>query len=163
MNDDNMQNPPAEAVVRRMRMALDLDTDVALADVLGIKPATISSWKGRNSVPLDVLLAFCAERGVSLDWLVWGVEGTSDRGAPSGVASPGAPYLRSSDAGGQRRALAGRSDGDSRSAPGEVGILAMVDWLSACWERASPDERTWMVVQFGKAFPDFSGWLRRNF
>ncbi len=38
----------------------------------------------------------------------------------------------------------------------------MKGWLDEFWERANEEERVWLKVQFGKAFPEFNDWLLKK-
>lgn len=56
----------------RMRGAISVASDSALAAYMGISPKTISNWKQRNSIPEEYTREFAVKTGVSLDWLVLG-------------------------------------------------------------------------------------------
>ena len=43
-----------------------------LSSALGVGASTVSNWNQRNMIPFDVLLKVSSEKGVSLDWLVFG-------------------------------------------------------------------------------------------
>ena len=46
----------ASDVIERMKTALSVDTDKALADKLEVSNKTISSWRSRNLIPLNFIL-----------------------------------------------------------------------------------------------------------
>ncbi|QWR76686.1 helix-turn-helix domain-containing protein [Candidatus Magnetomonas plexicatena] len=35
-------------------------------------------------------------------------------------------------------------------------------WLDEFWSGAKEDERTWLLVQFKKSFPDYAHWIEKN-
>ncbi|MEO5358426.1 MAG: helix-turn-helix domain-containing protein [Nitrospirae bacterium YQR-1] len=35
-------------------------------------------------------------------------------------------------------------------------------WLDEFWDTAADDERTWLLVQFKKCFPDYANWIELN-
>ncbi|MBF0534862.1 MAG: helix-turn-helix transcriptional regulator [Nitrospirae bacterium] len=35
-------------------------------------------------------------------------------------------------------------------------------WLDEYWSSAKEDERTWLLVQFKKSFPDYAHWIEKN-
>jgi transcriptional regulator with XRE-family HTH domain len=39
-------------------------------------------------------------------------------------------------------------------------LESMRNWLGIAWERASGDEKAWLVVQFKKAFPEYAEWAK---
>jgi hypothetical protein len=63
----------ADAVIRRMRQVFDAKNDVALASALKLAPSAPSNWRQRNSPPLAICMDIARTRGVSLDWLIFGV------------------------------------------------------------------------------------------
>lgn len=59
--------------VERLKKVFRVKTDVALAEKLGKDKNTVSVWRRRNSIPLDVFRKVSVDESVSLDWLVSGV------------------------------------------------------------------------------------------
>lgn len=57
-------------ILNRLKSALSVSTDTELADLLGIKKATLSNWRNRNSIDLPLVFSFC-ER-INIDWLMTG-------------------------------------------------------------------------------------------
>lgn len=57
-------------ILDRIRTALNLSNDTELASTLGIKKATLSNWRSRNSLDWALLFSFCEQ--IDLNWLVWG-------------------------------------------------------------------------------------------
>lgn len=61
-----------QSQIKRMKQVYDIHTDKALADTLGKDKNTVSAWKKRGAVPIDVLRRVSLENTVSLDWLITG-------------------------------------------------------------------------------------------
>jgi hypothetical protein len=55
-----------------MKKVYSVHTDKALADVLGKDKNTVSAWKKRGSVPIDVSRRVSLENTISLNWLLTG-------------------------------------------------------------------------------------------
>lgn len=65
------QNPiDVKGVLDRTKQALGLKTDTELANHLGIKPNTVSTWRSRGSIDLGAIFAKC--ESISADWLLFG-------------------------------------------------------------------------------------------
>lgn len=62
-----MQN--ATAVIKKLKKLLGIKTDLELATILDVKPNTISSWKKRNSLQYEGLIALCKENRIDLNEL----------------------------------------------------------------------------------------------
>ena len=61
------------SVIERMKVALSVSTDSALAKSLGLKGSgTVSSWKTRGSIPFNECLKISQNKNISLDWLISG-------------------------------------------------------------------------------------------
>ncbi len=70
-----MKTFSSDEVLNRLKEALSVGTDTELADLLGIKKATLSNWRNRSSVDFLLVFSFCEH--VNIDWLITG------RGNPS--------------------------------------------------------------------------------
>ncbi|MDR6642783.1 hypothetical protein J2X57_001995 [Luteibacter sp. 1214] len=81
--------PDAGDIIDRMQQVFGVATDVALAEKLGLGRKSTNNWRARDYKPLDACLELAVERGVSLDWLVFG-EGEPLRGATATVLDDGA-------------------------------------------------------------------------
>ncbi|MBM3105998.1 helix-turn-helix domain-containing protein [Pseudomonas sp. V1] len=66
------------AVLRRMKLITASTTDAELSAALNVSPQTLSSWKGRNSIPYSLCIGLATCHGISLDWLLLG-EGPQQR------------------------------------------------------------------------------------
>ncbi len=60
-------------ILNRLRGALNLSNDTELAAALGVKKATLSNWRSRNSLDWPLLFSVCEH--IDLYWLIWGNEG----------------------------------------------------------------------------------------
>lgn len=58
------------SVLERVKQALNVSSDIALAQVLGIARSTLSNWRSRGSIDYDLLFSKC--KHVNLDWLLTG-------------------------------------------------------------------------------------------
>ena len=67
-----MSNKKSIEVLRRLKKIIQVKTDAGLSEALGVSPQTLSSWKGRDSIPYSICIELARERGVSLDWLLAG-------------------------------------------------------------------------------------------
>ena len=67
--------PDAEAVIRRMKEALELRTDNDLAGALGVSKGTVSSWRKRNAIPYDECVRVAYYTRTHLEWILSGREG----------------------------------------------------------------------------------------
>lgn len=59
--------------VDRLKKVYKVKTDVALAERLGKDKNTVSVWRRRKNIPLDVFRKVSVDESVSIDWLVSGV------------------------------------------------------------------------------------------
>ncbi len=67
MSTKNTRN--ADSTLDRLKVVLNLKNDVALANSLGVKPTTISSWRSRDSLDHDRIIAKCIENKININWL----------------------------------------------------------------------------------------------
>lgn len=65
-----MQTPSSSDILYRLKQALSLTTDTELSVCLGIKKATVSNWRNRNSLDWGLIFTVCEH--VNIDWLVTG-------------------------------------------------------------------------------------------
>lgn len=61
-----------DAITDRLRIAMSAESDGALARALGVSPATVSSWRNRDSRPYALCIDIAERRAISLDWLLIG-------------------------------------------------------------------------------------------
>lgn len=57
-------------VIERLKVAMNIHSDNALAQMLGITKGTLSNWKSRNSLDFNLVFSKCGH--VSMDWLITG-------------------------------------------------------------------------------------------
>lgn len=70
-----MKTFSSDDILNRLKTALSVGTDTELADLLGIKKATLSNWRNRNSIDLPLVFSVCEQ--INIDWLITG------RGVPT--------------------------------------------------------------------------------
>lgn len=58
--------------IERLKKIYNLKTDTALAERIGKDKNTVSVWKRRQSIPLEVLKRISDEENISMEWLVSG-------------------------------------------------------------------------------------------
>lgn len=59
-------------VIARLKEFFAAKTDGDLARALGVPRSTVGSWVSRGSIPHNVLISLAIERGISLDWVIFG-------------------------------------------------------------------------------------------
>lgn len=62
----------ATQVIDRVKNALNLKTDLAVSEYFQVSNKTVSSWRARNSIPLEFLLQACAGTGEKIDYFLFG-------------------------------------------------------------------------------------------
>lgn len=62
----------ATEVIDRVKLALSLKTDLDAAKFFEVSNKTVSSWRRRNSIPLEFLLQACAATGEKIDYFLFG-------------------------------------------------------------------------------------------
>lgn len=60
------------SILERMQKVASVKSGKELAEKLGVPASTLSNWKNKTSVPLDVLFGFSKKYDVDLNWLVTG-------------------------------------------------------------------------------------------
>lgn len=61
-----------DAIIDRMKSAMDCETDSDLARRLGLHKMTVSSWRSRESTPFETCFEVSQNYGVSMDYLLTG-------------------------------------------------------------------------------------------
>lgn len=56
-------------IIENIKKLKSLSSDAEVAELLGMKKQTLATAKMRNSIPFEILISFCQNEGVSLDWL----------------------------------------------------------------------------------------------
>lgn len=65
-----MKTFSSKDIILRLKTAMDIQSDNALAETLGISKGTLSNWKVRNSI--DFALVFSKCKQINIDWLITG-------------------------------------------------------------------------------------------
>jgi DNA-binding transcriptional regulator YiaG len=128
----------ADDIIRRMRQVYDVKHDTELALVLGLSKAAPSNWRQRNSPPYEICVEIAGKKGVSLDWLIFGV---------------GNMRL------GVREAMPAQSphqDAPGISSPRAERLSQFVYWWHV---NRTQDEMVWLETQFKRAVPEYGEWL----
>lgn len=60
----------AKNVLDKIKIALECDTYIDIANKLEVTPGAVDNWKKRNAIPNKYLLKVAEATGVSLDWLL---------------------------------------------------------------------------------------------
>jgi len=60
----------ASEILDEIRQLKGLSSDSALGEIFGVKQTTVSSWRARNSLPYEEIIAFCFREGISTDSLL---------------------------------------------------------------------------------------------
>ncbi len=59
----------AALILKKLKQALNITTDVELSEILKVKPNTISTWKKRNTMDYACIIGICGTYGVDLNQL----------------------------------------------------------------------------------------------
>lgn len=65
-----MKTISSKDAIERLKTGLNLSSDNALAELLGISKTTLSNWKSRNSIDIPLVFSKCEQ--ISIDWLLTG-------------------------------------------------------------------------------------------
>ena len=57
----------AAEIIDEIRRIKGLESDAALGEIFGVRQTTVASWRSRNSLPYEDIIAFCVKEGVSTD------------------------------------------------------------------------------------------------
>ncbi len=71
----NLQN--AKQIVLRLKELLGCKRDLQLAELLGISPTTLSTWKSRNSMDYHLVIEFCSGKNFDLNYVLLGITSNS--------------------------------------------------------------------------------------
>ncbi|MEI6750630.1 MAG: helix-turn-helix domain-containing protein [Bacteroidota bacterium] len=70
-------------LVERLKSYFQVDTDLKLSEILGVKANTVSTWKTRNSIDYNLIIAKCDK--ADLHWLIKGE--SFSKGIDQGLAA----------------------------------------------------------------------------
>lgn len=62
----------SDDVKDRLKISLGVKTDKELALILGLSPPSVSGWKKQNTIPYKECAKVALEKGISLDWFIFG-------------------------------------------------------------------------------------------
>jgi CI repressor-like protein len=128
----------ADDIIQRMREVYAVKRDTELALALGLSKAAPSNWRQRNSPPYDLCVEIARKKGVSLDWLIFGV-GDMRLGA---------------------RAPASLDPAHDEAPPESSAAAERLSQFVYWWHvNRSQDEMTWLEQQFRRAVPEYREWL----
>jgi transcriptional regulator with XRE-family HTH domain len=65
-------NTSANEVIDRLGIVMNVKNDSELCKLLNLARTTVSTWRGRDSVPYSLCVKIAQEKEVSLDWLLTG-------------------------------------------------------------------------------------------
>ncbi len=66
-NTQEKKSPNATLVLERLKKHLQIRTNIDLANILNVKPNTISTWKKRNSMDYELIVSVCEKHGIDLN------------------------------------------------------------------------------------------------
>ncbi|WP_177734557.1 helix-turn-helix domain-containing protein [Flavobacterium inviolabile] len=75
MQEGNIQT--AKSILTRVKKVFKIKTDAQLAELLSIKPNTISSWKKRNTLDYESIIEQCNKANIDLNEIFLGNESFS--------------------------------------------------------------------------------------
>lgn len=59
-------------ILKRLKLILDINTDLELCNILNIKPSSLSGWRKRNSLNYDLIFDSIKLKDINLNWLIMG-------------------------------------------------------------------------------------------
>lgn len=74
--------PTSSKILDRIIKLKNLKNDAGLARFFNIKPAIISNWRTRGTIPYDIIVSFCEQHNTPLDYIISG-RGPHYASAPS--------------------------------------------------------------------------------
>lgn len=137
-----------DAIADRLRLVIGAESDAVLSRALDISPATVSSWRNRDSRPYALCIEIAEARGLSLDWLLLG------RGP---MRSAACEYPAGEDRPDGRLGVNDVDHGGEVQDPAD--LAAIIAWARAWHAGASPEERAWLRVQLRRAIPELADYL----
>lgn len=125
-------------IIQRMRQVYGAKNDSALANELNLAVSAPSNWRQRNSPPFGICVDIAAEKGISLDWLIFGI-GDMHLGVRSGTPRK-QPCM----------------DAQSAESPAADRLSQFVYWWAV---NRTSDEMIWLEQQIKRAVPEYSEWM----
>lgn len=127
-----MSQLKAGPVIDRMREVVGVKTDIALGSFFGLGTSAVSNWRQRNTLPIEECVNLSIRKGVSLDWLILGVDTASGSRGFQGVREDGA--------------------GDER-------VQRMHQFLNHWDAVRGADDKVWLEMQLARAVPEYAEWV----
>lgn len=128
-------------IIQRMRQVYGAKNDSALANELNLAVSAPSNWRQRNSPPFGICAEIAAKKGVSLDWLIFGI-GDMRLGV---------------------RATTPRKQGRAEAPPVESPAANRLSQFVYWWAvNRTQDEMIWLEQQFKRAIPEYGEWLTKS-
>jgi transcriptional regulator with XRE-family HTH domain len=127
-----------DAIILRMRQVFGVTYETELAAALGLSKAAPSNWRQRNSPPYEICTDIAREKGVSLDWLIFGIGDMRLGGRAEAPQDP--EHLESLPA----------------HSPAAERVSQFVYWWHV---NRTQDEMIWLEQQFKRAVPEYGDWL----
>lgn len=75
-----------ELIIERMKNEVGLKNNKDLAELLRVPASTLSNWKTKNSMPLEVIAEFAQKNNSDLNWLVFDQEKSSELASDARMA-----------------------------------------------------------------------------
>lgn len=125
-------------IIQRMRQVYGAKNDSALATALNLAVSAPSNWRQRNSPPFAICADMAAEKGVSLDWLIFGIGDMRLGGRAEAPRDPG------------------HTESQLAESPAAERLSQFVYWW---YVNRTQDEMIWLEQQFKRAVPEYGEWL----
>lgn len=74
-------------MLARIKEQLGLDTDIELAEAMGISIRRIHNWKHRNTIPTEEIVAICGKEGLDLQYILTGPGPLQGGGSKKGTVT----------------------------------------------------------------------------
>lgn len=74
MNFPNKNTQNATLIISRLKDLANIKRDLQLAQLLEVRPTTLSTWKKRDSIDYRLIIDFCNAKGFDLNFVFFGVE-----------------------------------------------------------------------------------------
>jgi len=132
MSTENTQY--VKKILSRLKEVYNLRYDSELANLLGVKQSTLSTWKSRNNIDYDLIFAFC--ENINIDWLLTG---------------EGEKYKKKDK----------DKDGEITKLP-DIPVEKIKMWLDEFWAGADPKQKAWLEIEFERHFPEYREWLEKK-
>ncbi len=96
--------PTSNQILDRIIALKELKNDAGLARYLEVRPAIISNWRTRGTIPYEIVFAICERDGITLDYLISGRGPVFARGGePGKETGDSVPYDGRTHRVGERR------------------------------------------------------------